>query len=56
MILPIDSTEIDFIAEQVKRLEKNKEGELAKHHMTMKGFQDQIDNLLAIEYKPEVQK
>ncbi len=44
---------IDFRGEIVSSLEAQKEKELAEHHMKMKAFQDKIDNLLAIECKPE---
>lgn len=37
----------------VDSLECQKEKELAEHHMKMTGFQDKIDNLLALEYQPE---
>lgn len=51
--IKIPKTTIDFRGELVSGLEEQKEKELAEHHMKMKAFQDKIDNLLAIEYKPE---
>lgn len=51
--IKIPKVTIDFKGELVDKLEKQKEDELARHHMQMKEFQDKIDNLLAIEYKPE---
>jgi len=50
--IKIPKTTIDFRGEVVTCLEAQKEKELAEHHMKMKVFQDKIDNLLAIEYKP----
>jgi len=51
--IKIPKTTIDFRGELVVGLEAQKEKELAEHYMRMKAFQDRIDNLLAIEYKPE---
>lgn len=51
--IALDIKSVDFVCEQVKCLEKQKECELAEHHMKMKEFQDRLDNLLVIEYQPE---
>ena len=45
---------IDIRGELVQGLEKQKANELAEHHMKMKRLQDQIDNLLAIEYQGKI--
>lgn len=50
--IKIPRTVLDIKGELVSGLEARKEKELAEHHMKMKAFQDRIDNLLAIEYKP----
>ena len=45
---------IDVKGEAVKNLEENKKKLQAKHHMELKEIQDKIDQLKAIEYKPEL--
>lgn len=48
-----DLSDIDLKGKIIEQLEKQKQKELAEHHVRMKQFQDQIDNLLAIEHKPD---
>lgn len=50
--LPQD-IDVDAKGKFISILEKKKEGLQASFHMQIKEVQDQIDNLLAIEYKPE---
>jgi len=44
---------VDIKGKAIEGLEDQKSKLLAKHHMELKDVQDKIDNLLAIEYKPE---
>lgn len=44
---------VDIKGKAIEGLEDQKSKLLARHHMELKGVQDKIDNLLAIEYKPE---
>ena len=44
---------VDIKGRAVENLEEQKSKLQAKHHMEIKEVQDKIDQLLAIEYKPE---
>lgn len=47
---------IDVKGRVIEGLEAEKDKIQARHHMELKDIQDKIDNLLAIEYKPEAEQ
>jgi len=50
--IEIPPVEFDITKEAIKILKENRQKELAEHHMRLKNIDDQIMELMTLEYKP----